>query len=355
VTSAEALPSSVQVAVVGAGQAGLATGFYLRSTGLSYVLLDAASTVGAAWSSRWDSLRLFTSAQFCSLPGLPFPGPAERYPAKNDVADYLRRYAEHFALPVLPGHRVRTVCRDGGGFTLSTDHGTCRADQVVLAAGAFGVPRLPRPAADLDSSVPQWHASQYRNPAQIPGGTVVVVGTGNSGVQIARELSAGRCVVLCRGRDSPSMPQLVLGRDVFWWMSVLGVMELPVGPNAPDPLIGTSPDQLAEAGLVRLAGRVASARGGELVTEDGERLYPDAVIWSTGYRSDFSWLDTEFLDAAGAPDHVEGICRVPGAYFVGMYRMRSRGSALLGFVGADARRIVTVVAERARCVDGVTG
>jgi putative flavoprotein involved in K+ transport len=351
-TALKALPSSVQVAVVGASQAGLATGFYLRSTGLSYVLLDAAATVGAAWSSRWDSLRLFTSAQFCSLPGLPFPGPAQRYPGKDEVADYLRHYAEHFKLPVLPGHRVTTVRREADGFTLSTDHGTCRAEQVVLAAGAFGVPMLPQPAAELDPSVSQWHASQYRNPAQIPGGMVVVVGAGNSGVQIARELSADRRVVLCRGRDSPLMPQLVLGRDVFWWMSVLGVMDLPVRPTAPDPLIGISPNQLAEAGLVRLSGRVVSAHGGELVTEDGERLRPDAVIWATGYRGDFSWLDPECLDPSGAPAQVEGICRVPGVYFVGKYRMRNRGSALLGFVGADARSIVALVAERAGVLTG---
>jgi putative flavoprotein involved in K+ transport len=234
-----ALPASVPVAVVGAGQSGLAVAYHLRQAGVRCVLLDAGGEVGESWARRWESLKLFTSAQFSGLPGLLFPGDGAHYPGKDEVVAYLRDYAERFDLPVLTDHQVLSLRRDGDGYLLTTAHGDCRADQVVIATGAFGTPRLPEFAAALSADVPTLHTSEYRSPARVPPGTVVVVGDGNSGRQIAAELSETHDVVLsCGDSVSPPLPQTVVGRDMFWWMSVLGVMSLPVSMEAPDPVVG---------------------------------------------------------------------------------------------------------------------
>ncbi|MFF7755758.1 flavin-containing monooxygenase [Streptomyces sp. NPDC007971] len=344
-----ALPATVPVAVVGAGQSGLAAGYCLRRAGVRCVLLDAGSTVGETWQRRWDSLRLFTSAQFSALPGLPFPGHGAHYPHKDEVVAYLRDYAERFDLPVLPGHRVLAVRRDGDGYLLTTTHGDCRAGQVVIATGAFGTPRLPEFAAGLSPDVPSVHTGEYHRPSQVPPGTVVIVGDGNSGRQIAVELAGTHNVVLsCGDAVSPQLPQTVVGRDMFWWMSVLGVMSLPVSMQAPDPIVGDRVPALVADGRIRTVGRIIAASGAELLVADGERIKPSAVVWATGYRTDWSWLDPEMLDEAGQPRHTEGVGVLPGSYYLGLYRMRTRGSALLGFVGRDAERVAAAVTAAAR-------
>ncbi|CAL9626586.1 flavin-containing monooxygenase [Streptomyces griseomycini] len=340
-----ALPATVPVAVVGAGQSGLAAGYYLRQAGIRCVLLDAGSEVGETWQRRWDSLTLFTSAQFSGLPGLPFPGHGARYPGKDEVVAYLRDYAERFDLPVLTDHRVLSLRRDGDGYLLTTAHGDCRADRVVIATGAFGTPRVPEFAAGLSPDVPALHTSDYRGPAQVPPGTVVIVGDGNSGRQIAVELAGTHDVVLsCSDAVSPPLPQTVLGRDMFWWMSVLGVMSLPVNMQAPDPVVGDRVPELVAEGRIRTVGRITAAEGAELLVADGERVKPSSVIWATGYRTDWGWLDPEMLDDSGQPRHTEGTGALPGSYYLGLYRMRTRGSALIGFVGRDAERVVAAIA-----------
>ncbi|MFJ8297533.1 flavin-containing monooxygenase [Streptomyces sp. NPDC094447] len=350
-----ALPASVPVAVVGAGQSGLAVGYHLRRAGVECVLLDAGGEVGETWERRWDSLTLFTSAQFSGLPGLPFPGEGRHYPGKDEVVAYLRDYAERFDLPVLADHRVLSVRRDGDGFLLRTTRGACRAGRVVIATGAFGVPRVPEFAGALGPDVSALHTSEYRSPAQLAPGTVVVVGDGNSGRQIAAELSGTHEVVLsCGGAVSPPLPQTVVGRDMFWWMSVLGVMRLPVSMQAPDPVVGDRVPGLVAAGSIRTVGRITAADGAELLTADGERVKPSTVIWATGFRTDWSWLDPDMLDDEGQPRHTEGVGAVPGSYYLGLYRMRTRGSALIGFVGRDAEHIAGAIAAGVRGEDATT-
>ncbi|WP_128984209.1 flavin-containing monooxygenase [Streptomyces roseicoloratus] len=344
-----ALPAEVPVAVIGAGQSGLAVGYYLRRAGVRCVLLDAGDEVGESWERRWDSLKLFTSAQFSGLPGLPFPGDGAHYPGKDEVVAYLRDYAERFELPVLTDHRVRSLRRDGDGYVLTTGHGECRAGQVVIATGAFGLPRLPDFAAGLSPDVHTLHTGEYRGPGQVPPGTVVVVGDGNSGRQIAVELAATHDVVLsCSEAVSPPLPQTVVGRDMFWWMSVLGVMSLPVNMQAPDPVVGDRVPELLAAGALRTMGRITGAEGAELLTADGERVKPSAVVWATGYRTDWSWLDPELLDEDGQPRQTGGVGAVPGSYYLGLYRMRTRGSALIGFVGRDAEHVATAIVAAAQ-------
>jgi putative flavoprotein involved in K+ transport len=207
----------IDVLVVGAGQAGLALGRYLQKRGLRFLLLDARERVGDVWRSRWDSLRLYTAAEYDGLPDLPFPAERGTCPGKDDVADYLEHYARHFDLPVRPGARVTRLARAGDGWSAGMTAGTVRARQVVVATGPFSDPRVPPLAASLDAGVAQLHSSAYRRPSDLPAGLVLVVGGGNSGVQIAEELAgaaagspwrsapdrrpcpSGRWAVICSG------------------------------------------------------------------------------------------------------------------------------------------------------------
>jgi len=345
------LPSDVDVVVIGAGQAGLAVGRTLKQAGVDFVILDAANELGVSWTHRWDSLRLFTSARFCGLPGLPFPGDPDRYPAKDEVPHYFRSYAATFELPIRFGQRVTSVGRSEGGFTVTTQAGRIAARQVVAAVGAFQTPVVPEFSQRLAPSVVQLHSHAYRNPDQIPVGKVAVVGSANSGLQIATELSATREVTVCRGHKQPRLPQRILGRDAFWWLSKCGILSLPTNtPLArrlalPDPVVGMKIDELARS--IGFAERAVDAEGGQLVTADGQRIAASTVLWATGYRNDWSWLSPELLGADGQPQHDAGI-GASGLHFVGLYRMRNRGSALLGFVGRDAQRVGAAVARRSR-------
>lgn len=345
------LPADIDVVVIGAGQAGLAVGRTLKQAGVDFVMLDAATELGASWTRRWDSLRLFTSARYCGLPGLPFPGDPDRYPAKDEVPDYFRTYAATFELPIHLGTPVVSVKRAGDVFTVTTPTATITARQVIAAVGAFQTPVIPECSRRLPSSVTQLHSHAYRNPGQIPAGMVAVVGSANSGLQIAAELSRTHHVVVCRGRKQPRLPQRILGRDAFWWLSRSGILRLPTNtPLArrlamPDPIVGTKLDELARS--VRFAERVVDVADAQLVTADGTRIDASTVLWATGYRNDWSWLGPELLGADGQPVHDAGI-GATGLHFVGLYRMRNRGSALLGFVGRDAERVGAVVAQRCR-------
>lgn len=346
-----ALPGDVDVVVIGAGQAGLAVGQTLKQAGVNFVILDAANELGVSWTHRWDSLRLFTSARYCGLPGLPFPGDPDRYPAKDEVPAYFRSYAARFELPVHLGHRVTSVGRSDGGFTVATPSARITARQVVAAVGAFQAPVVPEFSKRLAPSVVQLHSHAYRNPEQIPAGRVAVVGSANSGLQIATELSRSREVVVCKGRKQPRLPQRILGRDAFWWLSKCGILRLPTNtPLArrlamPDPVVGSKIGELARS--MSFAERAVDADGAQLVTADGQRIEASTVLWATGYRNDWSWLSPELRGADGQPQHDAGI-GASGLHFVGLYRMRNRGSALLGFVGRDAQRVGAAVARRAR-------
>ena len=345
------LPTDVDVVVIGAGQAGLAVGRTLKQAGVDFVMLDAATELGVSWTNRWDSLRLFTSARYCGLPGLPFPGDPDRYPAKDEVPDYFRTYAATFELPIHLDTPVVSVKRAGDAFTVGTPGASLISRQVVVAVGAFQTPLIPAFSQRLPASVTQLHSHAYRNPDQIPAGRVAVIGSANSGLQIAEELSGSRDVLVCRGRKQPRLPQRILGRDAFWWLSKSGILRLPTNtPLArrlamPDPVVGTRISDLARR--VEFAERVVDVAGAQLVTADGKRIDASTVLWATGYRNDWSWLGAELLGADGQPVHDAGVGPT-GLHFVGLYRMRNRGSALLGFVGRDAERVGNVVARRCR-------
>jgi putative flavoprotein involved in K+ transport len=344
---------ALDVLVIGAGQAGLAVAWHLARQGQRLLVVDAAPELGHAWRSRWDSLRLFTPAQYDGLPGMAFPAAADTYPGRDQVADYLAEYAARFDLPVLLDCRVTTLTRVADRFEARTSQGTIRARQVVVATGPFQVPVVPAVAGSLPTSVLSLHSADYRSPAQLPAGPVVVVGAGNSGLQIAEELAATRQVTLAVGTRPPRVPQRFLGRDLFWWLTRLGLMQktadsrLARRVRSRDLVIGTSLRRLAEAGVV-VRPRVTGASQSGLELADGSTVAPAAVVWATGFRSDHSWIDVPGALDGGEVRHRRGVTHVPGLYFVGLPWQHTRGSALLGFVQHDAAWIANAVTDRQR-------
>ena len=351
---------TVEVVVIGGGQAGLSMGERLRRTGREFTILEASDRIGHGWRSRWDSLRLFTPARYSQLPGLPLPLPSWSYPGKDQIADYLERYAAELRLPVEAGTRVTALRRTGPGFSLETTAGPWEAAQVVVATGPFQTPSVPAAARGFSGHVVQVHSSGYQRPEQLPGGTVLVVGGGNSGYQIAWELArSGRDVHLSRGQHNVSVPQRILGRDLFWWQDVLGILDMPgesrLGRRMranDSTVIGLPLRELTAAG-VTLHERVVRAEGSSVQLADDTALDVDAVVWATGFRTDFSWIRIpEALDESGSPVHRRGVSTVRGLYFLGLPWLHTTGSALLGFVWRDAAHLAATIEARCPPVDG---
>jgi len=333
----------LDVVVVGGSQAGLAMAWHLAQQGLRFVVLEAAPEVGHIWRSRWDSLKLFTPAQYDALPGMAFPAPADTYPTKDPVADYLQAYAKAFDLPVRLNAKVTELRRlDDASFEVHTADASYRAGQVVVATGPFQVPFVPPPAATLDPSVTQVHSADYRNPQALPDGPVLVVGGGNSGFQIAEELAATRTVDLSIATTYPMLPQRRLGRDLFWWLTRLGLLRVTVTSrlgqrmSRRDFVIGTNRKRLERAG-VRFRPRLVDAEGHTVRFADHSLLEDiGVVVWATGYRPDYAWIHLPDVVREGHVVHRRGVTKVPGLYFLGLSWQHTRGSALLGFVNDDA-------------------
>lgn len=342
----------LDVLVVGAGQAGLAVGYHLRSTGLRFQLLDRHTRVGDSWRQRYDSLVLFTPRRFSALPGLILSGDPEGYPGKDEVADYLEAYAARFDLPVRLGVEVQTLERIDDTFVATVGDGSvANARTVVIAAGAHQVPSIPAMAAGFSSDVAQMPASEYRNAAGVRDGTVLVVGDGATGRQIAQDLSERHHVLLAHGRSRRVTRDRILGQSVFWWLDRLGLLRVSgssfIGRRLraadPFPAQDRHGRALVEAG-VRLVPRLVEARGATARFADDAEEQIDTVIWATGYRDDSRWVRiADASDARGAFAESRGVSPVPGLFFVGRTWQTARGSALLLGVGADAKAIVETI------------
>jgi putative flavoprotein involved in K+ transport len=352
----------LETVVVGGGQAGLAVGYYLARAGRSFVILDANERVGDPWRHRWDSLRLFTPARYCGLPGQRFPGPAGFAPTKDVVADYLESYVERFHLPVRTGIRVDRVSRRGERFEIAAGDSVFDASQVVIATGAQQVPRIPGFSLDLDPSIEQLHSAGYRNRAQLREGGVLIVGAGNSGADISMDVIKSHPTWVS-GRDPGHVPFQIdtfVGRDVLVRVvravgHHLLTLRTPVGRRARrkflsqgGPVVRVKPKEMLAAGIVRVP-KTVGAKGGLPLLEDGRVLDVANVIWCTGYRQELSWIDLPIFGEDGSAVHERGIVTSePGVYLVGWPFQFSATSELLTGVTRDARFVAKHLLERPR-------
>jgi putative flavoprotein involved in K+ transport len=351
-----------ETVIIGGGQAGLAVGYHLARRGLAFVILDAHQRIGDSWRNRWDSLRLFTPARYNGLDGMVFPGPAHSFSTKDEVADYLESYAARFDLPVRTGVKVDGLSKGAPNeetFVVTAGERRFEADNVVVAMATHQRPRVPAFASELDPAVVQLHSAEYRNPAQLRDGGVLVVGAGNSGAEIALEVAASHATWLS-GRESGHVPFRIEGaaaRYVFQPLlfrfighRVLTV-DTPIGRRMRPkllshaaPLVRVKPKDLAAAGIERVA-RTVAARDGLPVLEDQRVLDVANVLWCTGFRPDFSWIDLPVFGDTEPRHHRGIVADEPGLYFVGLLFLYAMSSGFLPGIGRDADHIAKHIAS----------
>ncbi|MBN2305682.1 MAG: NAD(P)-binding domain-containing protein [Anaerolineae bacterium] len=356
--------SNYNTIIIGGGQAGLATGYYLKQQGRDFTILDAHARTGDSWRNRWDSLHLFSPARYDELPGMSFPTSPHAFPTKDEMAEYLETYAARFDLPVQHGVRVDHLTRENGRFLVTAGERRFKADNVVVAMSNYQAPWVPPFARDLDPAIVQMHSSAYRNLDQLQDGGVLVVGAGNSGAEIALE-SVREHPTWISGRDVGHIPfriETTAARYVFiplvlrfLFHRVLTV-STPIGRKARPkmlgkggPLVRVKPQDLTAAGIERVP-KTAGVQNGLPVVGEGRILDVANVIWCTGFRSGFSWIDLPvFDDQEGRyePRHERGIVSgQPGLYFVGLFFLYALSSSLVEGVERDAQRIVKHLVSR---------
>ncbi len=353
----------VQTAIIGGGQAGLAVGYALSRRGVPFLILDANERTGEGWRRHWDSLHLYNPARYCSLPGMRFPAPDWSFPGKDAVADYLEDYAERFRLPIRRRARVRRLraAEGEGGFVIESAGGSLEADNVVVATGTWGKPYLPAIAAELDPEIRQLHSSEYRNPGQLAEGPVLVVGASHSGAEIALDVAACRETVLC-GRDTGEVPVDLVARARVAWPIFAFVarrvltIRTPLGRKLRaevrshgGELIRARREELEAAGVRRCTERATVVAGGRPQLADGEVIDAANVIWCTGFRQDWSWIELPVIGEDGWPEEERGaVPSAPGLYFMGLPFQHSFGSMLLAGVGRDAEHVAKRIQQRGR-------
>jgi putative flavoprotein involved in K+ transport len=402
--------------VIGGGQAGLATSYWLAKAGVDHLVVDRRDQLGGAWHDRWDAFCLVLPNFTLLLPGMPYDGDdPDGFMARDEVVKYMSRYASAVSPPVRLGTEVTRLAAEDGSLVAHADGTTFQARNVVLATGPYPRPKIPAASEKISGHVQQLHSNDYRGPGQLADGAVLVVGTGQSGAQIAEELHrAGREVHLAVSKCSTA-PRRYRGRDLGWWLlqvfqhgAEVGVeakLPSPAARLAPNPIVsgqqgGHSIDlrQFARDGI-RLYGRLESADGTMVRFTDDladrlvfaetqfdkqyRRLFdaynaaagidapPDdrpppgdssvpatsteldlaaagisSVIWATGYRLDFSWVDLPIFDEWGYPRHSRGVTTHPGLYAVGLPWLHTIASAVLAGVGPDAAHVVDHIAAR---------
>jgi len=344
--------------IIGGGQAGLSVGYHLAKRCLPFVILDANGRIGDAWRKRWDSLRLFTPARYDGLQGWRFPAPALSFPTKDEMADYLEAYAARFDLPVRTGVEVDGLFREGDRFIITSGDRRFEARHVVVATGAHQIPKLPAFADELRSSIMQLHSSQYRHPSQLQEGAVLVVGAGNSGAEIAFEVSRTHPTYLS-GKPSGQIPLRhgpATARFVFPVVRFVGnhvlTLRTPIGRKARPkfishsaPLVRVKLKDFADAGVEQVP-RTVGMNDGRPALEDGRVLDVSNVIWCTGFKEEFPWIDLPIFDEDEHPLHERGVVVVePGLYFVGMPFQYAATSDVLPGVGRDAEYIAKHIAR----------
>ena len=343
--------NSYDVVVIGGGQAGLASAHHLQEAGLSHIILEAGDQVGGSWPHYYDSLTLFSPARYCALPGLGLEGDPDRYPSRDEIVEYLRRYADHFGFAVRTGARVAAVDWRATDHVVRLDTGEeLHARAVIAATGGFGRPSIPAIDGMDRFGGRVLHVAEYRTPEPFAGQRVIVVGAGNSAVQVAAELAGVADVTLATRAPVRFKKQAPLGRDIHWWLDRTGIDRLPLGRkvNKTTPVLDTGRYQHALA-----AGRPDRQPMFDRLTPAGVN-WPngveepvDSIIFATGYVPDLGYLPVDAFGPDGWPLHRGGVSTaMPTLGYVGLPGQRGIASATLRGVGPDAGRVVAELGRR---------
>ena len=342
--------------VIGGGQSGLAAAGALHERKVPAVVLEASDRPAGSWPGYYDSLRLFSPAAYSSMPGMAFPGDPDRYPARDEVADYLERYAATIPVEIQTDTRVVSVRREDDGFVVLTADGRAlEAAGIVAATGSFGNPHRPVFPGQGGFTGDLLHVADYRNPAPYVGARVVVVGAGDSAAQVANELALVADVTIAARHPLRFIPQRIGGQDVHYWLRETGFDSLPAdwlakisGGSLITDSVGLR-QNLAD-GLLDVRPMFTALDENDVVWSEGEREPVDAIILATGYRPSLDYLgELGALDASGAPLHVGGVSTTHlGLVYVGLEYQRSFASNTLRGVSADAAAVTAPVAAWVR-------
>jgi putative flavoprotein involved in K+ transport len=356
----------IETVIIGGGQAGLAVGYHLRTRGRPFVILDANERVGDSWRMRWPSLRLYSPASVDGLPGMAFPAPPNSRPTAFEMADFLESYAERFELPVRTGVAVQGLERNGDSYVVTAGGARLHADNVVVATGVFQHehPTIPEFADELDPSVRQLHSADYRSPAQLQSGAVLVVGAAHSGGDIAYEVARAGYATILSGRDTGQVPFDIdgrLSRVVFPLLRFVATRVLtvstPLGRKAKHeirthggPLLRIKRADLEQAGVERVHERTVGVENGKPMLADGRVVDVANVIWCTGFRNDWDWIRFPVpREDDGYPEQHRGaVPSLPGLYFVGMPFLHSFSSMLVLGAGRDGHSVAKHIAACAK-------
>lgn len=334
--------------IIGAGQSGLAIGYYLQKAGYSFQILDSHRQVGASWLKRWDSLKLFTPTEFNHLPGYKFDLPKGYYPDKYEVARYLQEYVAHFKFDIQLETLVQSLNKKENCFEINTSKGTFVSKQVIVATGPFHTAFIPKFANKISAEVLQIHSKNYRSPNQLNQGKTLVVGAGDSGVQILDEISRTGMPTYFSGKTTAAaIPQEFLGKTLWWWFEKTGFLSVSknslIGKYVSkkmQPIIGTDLKGVLNRKNVKSVGRSLDANEDTIIFEDEEIKDIKNIIWATGFRPSYSWIKNIALDKDGYPINERGISPIKGLFFIGLPWMHTRGSATLGGVKKDAAYLI---------------
>ena len=357
------VPEKHKVIVIGAGQAGLSAGYFLKKDNIDFIILDANEHVGNSWRNRWDTLRLFTPAKFDSLAGMPFPSDPNYFPTKDEMGDYLENYAKHFKLPVKNNVKVDGLSREGNRYCISAGENHFEAEHVVIAMSNYQVPKIPAFAKEINSEITQIHSFDYRDQSQLQEGSVLVVGAGNSGSELALESAKNNHEVWLSGRDNGHIPfdiegtiaKLIMVRLVIRFLfhrvittgTPIGRKVRPKIVSQGGPLIRNKPKDFVKYGIKRIP-KIISVKNGLPVDEDQQVINVKNIIWCTGFYPAYSWIDIPiFKDRE--PMQERGIVKnEPGLYFVGMHFQYSLSSAMIHGAERDAEFVVNTISNRLR-------
>ena len=332
--------------IIGAAQAGLSMAYHLKKNDKDFLIIDKENEIGASWLNRWNSLKLFTPTEFNHLEGMPFPAPKGHYPDKYEVANYFKAYAAKFDFPVQLNTLAESIEKSDDGFVVKTSKGDVKCKEVIIATGPFHIPYTPKFHNNISEDIFQIHSNYYKNPDQLQDGETLVVGGGDSGFQILDEISKNteNTTYFSGNTDIRTLPQEILGKTLWWWFTVTGFLSFSkdswIGKkisNSKQPIIGTDVQDILNRDNVKTVGYTVDANQNAVKTTKKTLNNIKNIVWATGYKPNFKWINNIELTKDGYPKHHRGVSTTKGLYFIGLPWLHTRGSATLGGIKKDAK------------------